>query len=85
MSILCLRALFTDMLMVSKKIGYQFLQQAIWETIFCCNKIKHFLTREHLVNDGCFYVKGITRCVGISTGTLFRYQNSKKIFLIGCF
>ena len=22
------------------------------ETIFCCNKIKHFLTREHLVNDG---------------------------------
>ena len=38
------------MLMVSINIEYQY---------------KHFLTREHLVNDGLFYVKEITRCEGI--------------------
>ena len=68
MGILCLKTLFTDLLMVLIKIEYQFfffLQQTVWETMFCSNKRKHILTREHLVNDGRFYMKDITICVGI--------------------
>ena len=54
--------LFTAVLMVSIKIEYRVLQQRIWETIFSCNKIKHFLTPDHSVHDGRFYVKEIIRC-----------------------
>ena len=38
---------------------------SIWETIFCSDAMKRIQTREHLVNDGWFYMKGITRSVGI--------------------
>ena len=39
---------------------------------FSAVKIKHFLTRVHLTNDGWFYVKDLTRSVRILTGNIFR-------------
>ena len=42
-----------------------FSQPTIWETIFCSDKMKHILTREHWVHDEWFCMKNITRDVGI--------------------
>ena len=39
--------------------------------------MKHIRTRELLVNDGWFYMKEITRCVGISTGIVFSMSKPK--------
>ena len=60
MNILCLRTLFTDALMVPIKTECLFAT-----TNNVGYKMKHILTREHLVNDGGFYMKKITISVGI--------------------
>ena len=63
MSILSLKTLFTDLLMVSIKIDYQFFTTNNMGNHFCSDKMKHILTRDHLVNDRWFYTKDITRGV----------------------
>ena len=54
------------------------------ETIFCSKLMTHILTREHLVNDGWFYMKEIPRYVDINGHRVFDVKTKIKK-LISCF